>query len=650
MSYLLTPIRCCPKRLPRFLWLSGFVLCLILPSDMVWAQNRDEQNKLVALRKLPTQKEVDADSPNVAEADKCSIEPSTKTYGGRGFVVRNPAGSIVRLYQQKPDGGVHWTFFKNGNEVYREIDSNGDRKIDQYRWMGEAGSRWGIDTNQDGTIDSWKVISAEGVAYEAFRAFQSSDHRRLSRLCLNNNDLKALKLGQSLQQKVAGQVTKTLKALPALVQSQSRVTRSSTFVDFSGSRPSLVPAGKMGLESDLTIFDNTAALFSNGDEIGNIALGTLINVGDRWCLVELPEIVSIEKGTSNGRFFDFPPVAGEVADAGENPVNDEVTKLIAQYTELDQKLRGQNAAAGNGALYQQRTDLILKIAAATENAEDRSLWVRMCASEASVGYQSGRYEKGLDALKKLAASPLAENDRDFVDWELLQASTRDTRKGSAAEVAKANEAHMESLAEFVSKHPKSENTAQALLQLAMFEEFSTGRDSADKAVEWYETAASNFPDTHEGQFAAGAKKRLTSYGQPLALSGTTLSNRKLDTASFRGKKIVVIHYWSTLEPLSLADFTLLVKLRSKYKDEVAIVGVNLDDDAEAAKNYLKSKQRDADWQHLWAAGGKQDSVHALELGVITLPLTLLIDQKGEVVENQIITDQLDREVYRLRNR
>lgn len=630
--------------LPRLAILTIGLVATTFHPDIASAQNdQNEKNKRIALAKRPALDGIDFDSPTPADEANCTLESSNKIFGGRGFVIKNPAGQIIRLYTKEPDGAVHWTFFKNGNEVYREIDSNGDRRIDQYRWMGEAGTRWGIDNNQDGQIDSWKVISAEEVAYEVFQAYQTGDRMRLLRLCLTNEDLAQVKLGRELQTKVVNAVTETLQKAKSSIES-NRIKQSAEFVDFSGIRPSIVPAGKMGLQQDLTIYDNTSVLFAEGDEIGNLSLGTLIKVGEAWRIVELPQFVKAEVGVTNGRLFalnsDTPVQVG--------PENSEVTELIAQYTKVDEKLRNESSSTSKEKLYQQRTDIILKIAATVESAQDRSLWVRMCATEASVGYQMDEYPQGLKVLGELANSDLASDDKDFVDWEYVQAKARDTRKGDESEMEAANKDYLRSLEDFVDDHPRSEYSAQALVQLAMFEEFSTSSKGEDNAIRWYEQAAESFPNSREGRFASGAKRRLTSYGERLSVSGTTLDGKSLDTDNFRRRRIVVIHYWSTQDELSLEDFDRLVSLAAKY-DELAIVGVNLDDDAADARKFLR-KQPKANWPQLWAEGGKQNSPLALEMGVTSVPLTLLIDKEGTVVENRAIASELDRQIQRLRNR
>src|SRR5207245_7871750 len=51
-----------------------------------------------------------------------------------------------------------WSYYKDGKEVYREIDSTFTGKPDQYRWFNDGGAKWGVDETKDGKIKFWKVI------------------------------------------------------------------------------------------------------------------------------------------------------------------------------------------------------------------------------------------------------------------------------------------------------------------------------------------------------------------------------------------------------------------------------------------------------------------------------------------------------------
>ena len=89
-----------------------------------------------------------------------------------GWVVLGPEGQTLRRFVDS-DGNNYvdqWRYFKNGIEVYRDLDATNNNKVDQSRWLNTGGSRWGLDPNEDGRIDSWKVLSAEEASREAVRA------------------------------------------------------------------------------------------------------------------------------------------------------------------------------------------------------------------------------------------------------------------------------------------------------------------------------------------------------------------------------------------------------------------------------------------------------------------------------------------------
>ena len=52
------------------------------------------------------------------------------------------------------------------------------------------------------------------------------------------------------------------------------------------------------------------------------------------------------------------------------------------------------------------------------------------------------------------------------------------------------------------------------------------------------------------------------------------------------------------------------------------------------------------WPQLWAEGGLDASSVATQLGVTTLPLTILIDKDGKVLENEASVNDLDRDIQR----
>ena len=94
----------------------------------------------------------------------------------------------------------------------------------------------------------------------------------------------------------------------------------------------------------------------------------------------------------------------------------------------------------------------------------------------------------------------------------------------------------------------------------------------------------------------------------------------------------IVHYWATWCDPCKADMVELRKLQAKYaKQNLQIVGVNLDNDAATAAKFLKENAGKYPWAHIHEQGGFQSDL-ATKLGVLSVPVTILIDSKGVVVK------------------
>ena len=200
---------------------------------------------------------------------------------------------------------------------------------------------------------------------------------------------------------------------------------------------------------------------------------------------------------------------------------------------------------------------------------------------------------------------------------------------------------LKDLEEFVSEFPTSQDSAEAMLQLAIAEEFA---GEEDKAKEWYQKIVQAAPKTPIADKAAGAKRRLDSVGKPIDIMGQTLKGRSLKLSTYRGK-VIALHYWATWCEPCLRDMRELKRLQARYGDQGFIpVGVNLDNDKEAAAKYLKKNRHP--WPQLFEPGGL-DSRLANELGVLTLPTMLLVDKRGKVVNRSVHANELEGELEKI---
>ena len=165
-----------------------------------------------------------------------------------------------------------------------------------------------------------------------------------------------------------------------------------------------------------------------------------------------------------------------------------------------------------------------------------------------------------------------------------------------------------------------------MIQLALNNELSA---NLKDAREWYGKVASKFPDTIEGKKSAGAIARLSLDGRSFALAGKTLDGKTVDTKKFAGSAVIVQYWASWCEPCK-ADMEKLRTELARYPSDLQVVGVNLDGDPQTAMNSLKPGA--APWPQIHEGNGF-DSDLAVGLGVLSVPVTILIDQDGRVVHS-----------------
>src|SRR6185437_4959135 len=200
-----------------------------------------------ALKLAPVQAEIDYDRPAEAEVAKCTIKAEAID-GRTGWVVRGPGGEMLRQFVDTNNDNVvdQWCYYSAGLEVYRDLDSNFNGKADQYRWLNTAGSRWGIDEDEDGKVDSWKTISAEEACAEAIAALGQRDLNQFKRLLLTPAELKSLEIGGSRGQTLQQKLEAAPASFKALAAKQKAITPQTIWMQLGGSKPGLVPAGSDG--------------------------------------------------------------------------------------------------------------------------------------------------------------------------------------------------------------------------------------------------------------------------------------------------------------------------------------------------------------------------------------------------------------------
>lgn len=604
-----------------------------------------------ALQLAPVQKDVDYDRPAGDDAEKCAIS-AEKEDGLVGWAVRNEAGVLLRRFvDTNKDNKVDlWCYYRGGVEVYRDVDADFNGKADQYRWLGTAGTRWGLDPNEDGQIDTWKLISAEEVSAELVSALVERDTNRFRRLLLTREQLDELGLGEEQTVEVARKIAAAPDAFTDLARAQKLLKADARWLQFGAAQPGLMPAGVNGAKRDLIVYENVVAIADNAGEHAQVPVGTLVQVPAGWRLIDVPKLGEDQVAAAGaGYFFQVAlarpePITPAVPPADNEGIDDKTQKLVTELERVDRLLLASKDPAEVGRTHIRRAEILEELAAHVGGKEGE-IWLRQLADSMSAAVQSGAFPAGTEQLKKLA-DKLADKDKTaditaFVKFRWLTAAYTQSLQEKDADFGKIQEQWLADLEQFHTDFPRSEDAAEAMLQLAIAQEFA-GEES--QALRWYGRITAEFPKHPIAAKAAGAERRLNCVGKAIPLAGTTIDGRKADLAAYRNK-VVLVHYWATWCEPCMADMKVIAEVAKRYgPGGFHVLGVNLDTDRQEVRDYV-AKSR-LPWPTIYEEGGL-DSRLANEMGILTLPTMFLINAKGQVVSRSLHSSQLESEVKKL---
>jgi thiol-disulfide isomerase/thioredoxin len=367
-----------------------------------------------------------------------------------------------------------------------------------------------------------------------------------------------------------------------------------------------------------------------------------------WRLIDTPQNLREGQASSGAGFF-FQASLANLPDSKQPEINaglsEEAQKLIAEYQKIDQQLSGATTTARQHALNAQRADALEKLIDATTDAENRANWIRQYADTVGPAAQSGDFPEGVKRLESLLAKLAREStDKDllaYVKYRYLTAQYGQAIQDPKADFAKIQEHWLATLEQFVKDYPGSPDSADAMLQLALAQEFAGKDDDAEK---WYQRIVTEHPGSPLAKKAAGAVTRLNSIGKSIPLKASTIDGKTFDLSAYRGR-IVLIHYWATWCEPCKQDLSVLRQLLAKYgRDGLVLVGVNLDNERQTAAQFLTSNR--LPWPQIYEEGGL-DSRPATELGILTLPTMILVDKQGRVVRRNVSAGELEAELAKL---
>jgi thiol-disulfide isomerase/thioredoxin len=595
------------------------------------AADRDPQ-VVKALTYSPRQTGIVYDKVTDKEIDNCTGKYETRN-GFEGLVVYGPSGQPMRRFaDSNGDRQVdQWCYYKDGIEVYRDIDGDFNGAADQYRWLGTAGVRWGLDKNEDGKIDQWKSISAEEVTIEVVEAIKAGDEDRFKRLLVSDSELKQLGLGEDKGDRLTSRLSNAKKGFAEFARTQKIVGANTKWAHFAADKPGVVPAGTEGATEDIIAYENAIAIVENDSTSQQLMVGTMVQIGTAWRLADLPRAITEGSVLSDSGLF-FPAAASNrIGSSGvaEGGISADLQNMLTDLERIENAMK--EAGTDRATLQEEKAIVLQKLVIANRDTGELELWVKQFTDSTSSAAQTGEFLEGVGRMEEMVATlskmPKGKEYVPYVAYRLISTEYTVKSSGEKVDFAKLQSQFMDQLEAFAIKYPDSLEAADAMIQIGL--NFELGGNE-NEAEEWYKKVASKFPKTVQGDKASGAIARLTLEGRQIGLVGKTLDGKSIDSKSM-AKMPILVHYWASWCEPCKADMAEIRKAQAKYaRQNLQVIGVNLDTEAKVARDFL-STTKAFPWPHIHEQGGFESSL-AIRLGVLSVPITFLIDGDGRVVK------------------
>ena len=578
-----------------------------------------------AAKTMPLQSDVEIDLISDEEIALCELVISEDA---RQMRLLSPQKVILRYFADidgDPDRQVdQWSYYLNGLEVYREMDTNGDGKQDQFRWLNSAGTRWGVDTTGDGKIDYWKEISAEEVSREIILALATRDAQRFLAVALKEDELRSLELGETLNSTVAQKVA-ALRTGFANAVSAVALTNNAEWYQLNAVMPGVVPQGDQDNKKDVHVYENAAVTIGDGGNVRQVVVGTLVKIGDNnWRVLDLPRNYDEEQMS----FTFIQPVH---LQGSTGPTDSEVVATMNQVYALQAQIPNLPAAQ-RPEKHKEVIALLLEIVRQSATQDERENWIRQIADTIMDAVGRDEYPEGKEQIATLFGTvnrptmqELAAHVRSrqlMVDYYVNLSSGMDPMR--------AYTQWLDDLENMVTTFPTTEAGLEGMMQLASYREMLD--PSSEESIKWYRKVIELVPGLPMATKAQGAIRRLTAEGREIPFRGVNdTTGRAFDIADHRGQ-FVLLCFW---EAHTATQLPIIRVVTEKFESAgLLTIGANLDPDETRLRASLQRVP--VTWRQLYAPGGL-DGALATYWGIMTPPHMILYDKEGKVIRASIST-------------
>ena len=197
-----------------------------------------------------------------AAIDACKVELVLNAEKRNiGYALRDGQGKLLRRFidSRRQCQLDQWSYYQDGFEVYRESDLDGDRSLDECRWLNAGGTRIARSQGARSSAGSrsrprrrprsWSRPSPAATSPCSRRSWRRPD------------ELTAAGVPKDVVDKVAAAAEKRAEQVDALQKTLIGWNNQTVWNRFDGTFPHVIPADPaVGLEQDLTLYENAMVI------------------------------------------------------------------------------------------------------------------------------------------------------------------------------------------------------------------------------------------------------------------------------------------------------------------------------------------------------------------------------------------------------
>jgi TolA-binding protein len=638
-------------------WGHRIIFSAAITGLLIFSHSQAEPPAIVTqiLSVQPEQKGVAVAMPSTDELEKCTVvgDPNAKP-GQTVWVLKDGKGTILRRFvdtnqDNRPDV---FGYYKDGIEVYREIDSKYSGRKDKFIWLGGGGSKIGLSKNGSGVIDTWQAISLEEVSQEVLQAVATKNWDRYAALLVNDEDLQTLGISAADAERIKKSVS-TASGKFQQVLGKFSLNGNSKWLHAETSGPSRLLAESTGWKRDVIVHARVMILCETAGKTEYIQLGEVVQVGEAWKLVDAPMSI------------DMPLVAGVILNQGakEAAVEDgPLQKVMSELADLDAKAPQETGSGVNVKMVEyhaKRAEVMNRIIPICPQ-KDRENWYKQIIDSLSAAVSASKaddpaaYQLFQNYVSQIIKQAPGSEIASYGQYRLLIVENNRelaTNLKKAEDHLKVQKSFADRLVNFVNSYPNGSDAPEAMHRLGEVYELIGQENEASK---WFQAVAQKYPNSKQAGKATGAVRRLSSIGQTWTVGANAVlfsANGQSQPWNAAGlaKRPVIIYYWATWADSSAADFAKMKQImQGQQANGAVLVAVNLDDKLADAQAFLQKNAANMPQGFHLHCPGSFESPAAVYYGLNVFPAMFLQDANGKIVSRTLDVTTLEEELKKLK--